>query len=85
MHDDDPTHGSNRRPLLAAASRAAGFRHVDVVQLIVGGSALVAQATGVLHRYPQTVRISLATADRLVAAGAPVRIQRAGAHAGAGS
>jgi hypothetical protein len=71
--------------LLAAASRAAGFRHVDVVQLIVGGNALVAQATGVLHRYPQTVRISLATADRLVAAGAPVRIQRARTNAGASS
>jgi hypothetical protein len=82
---EDPTPRSTRHPLLAAASRAAGFRHVDVVQLIVGGNALVAQATGVLHRYPQTVRISLATADRLVAAGAPVQIQRARADAGSSS
>jgi len=48
---------------------AAGFKRVEAVHLGAG----TATATGVLHRYPRTVRISLHTAARLIAAGVPVR------------
>ena len=61
-------------PDLAAVARAAGFRSVERVWLIVDEGSTVARVTGVLHRYTRTVPISLATARRLVSAGAPVRL-----------
>jgi hypothetical protein len=63
-------------PGLAAVARAAGFRSVERVRLTVGQGATLAEVTGVVHRYPRTVPISLTTAGRLVAAGAPVQIDR---------
>ena len=63
---------------LAAVARAAGFRTVERVQLTVDDRSTVAHVTGVLHRYPRTVPVSLVTASRLVTAGAPVRIDSAG-------
>lgn len=56
------------------AAAALGFRRVERVRLIVGPTRTVAEATGVVHRYPRTVRIPLDAARRLVAAGAPLRI-----------
>ena len=61
-------------PSLAAVARAAGFRSVELVRLHLNDRATVAEVTGVLHRYPRTVPISLTTAARLVAAGAPVHV-----------
>jgi hypothetical protein len=53
-----------------------GLRRVELVRLSGRRGAVVAHAVGVLHRYPRTVRISLATAARLIAAGTPVRDDR---------
>lgn len=66
---------------LQAAVRAAGFRSVQQVRVLTTGGRPVAEATGVLHRYPQTVRVSLATANRLARAGAPLWIDGAPAEA----
>jgi hypothetical protein len=65
-------------PSLAAVARAAGFRSVEVVRLVVTERTAAAAVTGVLHRYPRTVPISLTTATRLLAAGAPVQIEHPG-------
>lgn len=60
---------------LRAEARRAGFRRVELVSCITDGARAAAEVTGVLHRYPRTVPVSLATAARLAAAGAPVQIQ----------
>ncbi|MET0727587.1 MAG: hypothetical protein ABWZ76_04735 [Acidimicrobiales bacterium] len=62
------------RRSLQHPARDAGFRSVELVRVARGPGRTVAEVTGVLHRYPQTVRVSLATATRLVAAGAPLRL-----------
>jgi len=59
---------------LARAARAAGFRRVERVRILGTGTRARAEVTGVLHRYPQTVPVSMATATRLVAAGAPLEV-----------
>jgi hypothetical protein len=64
------------RRSLQEACCAAGFRRVELVTLIVRGTDVTARATGVLHRYPRTVPISLTTAGELVAAGAPLSLER---------
>jgi hypothetical protein len=66
--------------------RALGFQRVEHVCLVVGTEPPVALVTGVLHRYPRTVRVSLATANRLVVSGVPLRIEHCGdvSLAGAG-
>jgi len=61
-------------PGLDAATRAAGFQRIEVVRVVVDGRTTSATVTGVLHRYPRTVPVSLATARRLASAGAPVRV-----------
>lgn len=76
MHDTQQT--SAAQPTLADAARAAGFRRIELVRLTVRGGRTTAQATGVVHRYPHTVAISLVTAQRLIAAGAPLRIDHHG-------
>lgn len=63
---------------LARAARAAGFSRIECVRIVRTGGASRAEVTGVLHRYPQTVPVSLATATRLAAAGAPLRIEQRG-------
>ena len=65
---------SNPAPSLSVAAGAAGFQSVEVVRVVVDGTTAAATVTGVLHRYPRTVPVSLATARRLVTAGAPVRV-----------
>jgi hypothetical protein len=66
---------------LTAACRSAGFKRVELVRLVVEGSGIAAEATGVLNRYPRTVPISLSTADSLIAAGVPMRMEhRQGAN-----
>jgi len=52
-----------------------GFRRIDLVRIVVDGECTTAEVTGVVHRYPRTKRISLATAARLVAAGAPMSLE----------
>ena len=64
--------GSGTR--LAAVAAASGFRRVDRVRIVVLPDGERAEVCGVLHRYPQTVGVSLATANRLIAAGALVEI-----------
>jgi hypothetical protein len=61
---------------LGEACASTGFRRVELVRVVVCGTSVEANATGVLHRYPRTVQISLAAATRLAAAGAPLAIER---------
>jgi hypothetical protein len=63
-------------PTLADVASAAGFKTVYAVRLVQRGGRTRAEATGILHRYPQTVPVSLLTAGRLVAAGAPLDVAR---------
>lgn len=67
---------SGQTPRLAGAAASAGFRTVDLVTLSTDGHHTVARASGVLHRYPRTVEISMSAAHTLVAAGAPLRVVR---------
>ncbi len=59
---------------LATVASQLGFRRVQCVHLVKRDDRVQAEVTGVIHRYPRTVRVSLAAANRLVAAGAPVRV-----------
>lgn len=59
---------------LADVAASAGFRRIDHVRLILGRGPTVAEATGIVHRYPCTVPVSLATAGRLISAGAHMRV-----------
>jgi hypothetical protein len=60
----------------AGATRITGFRRVHGVHLRVVSGRVSARATGVLHRYPHTVPISLATARRLIASGVPLHVDQ---------
>lgn len=60
------------------AGTGFGFRRVHQVTIAFDGPAPVATVTGVLHRYPQVLRVPLRVASSLVAAGAPLRITRTG-------
>lgn len=73
MHDARHAR-TTERPTLGEAAAAAGFRRVDLVRLTLRGDRTFAEATGVMHRCPHTVPISLATAGRLLAAGARLRV-----------
>lgn len=59
---------------LAAVARALGFRSVELVTVTSGVGGTTAEVTGVLHRCPRTVPVSLAAATRLVGAGAPLQL-----------
>ena len=72
LHTTQPA--ATTRPSLGQVAHSIGFRHVQLVRVTVGPTRTTASATGVLHRYPLTVAISLATAGMLVAAGVPVRV-----------
>ena len=58
-----------------AASRY-GFRRVDLVHIRVENGTSVATVTGVAHRYARPVRVPLSVAAHLVAAGAPLTVER---------
>ncbi len=58
-----------------ASVSALGFRRVDFVRLIVDEDGTTAEATGVTHRLPRTIRIPLHTASALIDAGVPSRVE----------
>jgi hypothetical protein len=53
-----------------------GFRRIEQVHVTVHDGHAVATVTGIAHRYPRTLRVPIATAARLVAAGVPVRVDQ---------
>lgn len=57
----------------AALAAALGFRRIEAVRIVTGPDGPVAEAIGVVHRYPRSVRIPLSAATRLAAAGTPLR------------
>jgi hypothetical protein len=61
----------------AAVAARYGFRRVEGVHIRIGRGGAVATVTGIAHRYPRSVRVPLAVADCLVAAGTPVTVERA--------
>jgi len=52
-----------------------GFRRVDFVRLIVDEDGTTAEVTGVTHRLPRTIRVPLRTANALIEAGVPSRVE----------
>lgn len=54
---------------------ALGFRRVEYVRLIVDEDGTTAEVTGVTHRLPRTIQIPLHTANSLIDAGVPSRIE----------
>lgn len=54
---------------------ALGFRRIEFVRLIVDDECATAEVTGVAHRLPRTIPISLRTAHALIEAGVPSRIE----------
>jgi hypothetical protein len=54
---------------------ALGFRRVDFVRLIVDEQGTTAEVTGVTHRLPRTIRVPLRTAQALIDAGVPRRVE----------
>jgi hypothetical protein len=62
---------STRRPPVSAL----GFRRVDFVRVIVDHDGTTAEVTGVTHRLPRTIRVPLHTANALIDAGVPSRVQ----------
>ena len=54
---------------------ALGFRRVDFVRLIVDEDGTTAEVTGVTHRLPRTIRVPLRTANALIEAGVPSRVE----------
>jgi len=68
-------HARSAAPLLSSAAHAHGFRTVEQVRVRTIDGRTTAEVTGILHRYPQTVPVSLATATDLVGAGAPLSVE----------
>jgi hypothetical protein len=66
----DVVHHTTHRPV-----SALGFRRVDYVSLIIDESGTTAEVTGVTHRLPRTIRVPLHTANELIGAGVPRRIE----------
>ena len=54
---------------------ALGFRRIEFVRLIVDKDGTTAAVTGVTHRLPRTIRIPLRTANALIEAGVPSRVE----------
>jgi hypothetical protein len=63
----------------AATGRGTyGFRRVDRVHIYVDRAGHAsADVTGVLHRYPRTLRVPLVVANQLVLDGAPLDLELA--------
>ena len=68
------TQASGNAATLTALADALGFRRLDGIHLRIDGARTTAEVTGVAHRLPTTMRVSLRTANRLIAAGAPVHL-----------
>ena len=75
-------------PTIETLAASLGLRPVDRLRVMLGDGPVVAEVTGLARRHRRTVRVSLACAARLAAAGAPLRIEhrrdRAAAAAAAG-
>ena len=77
-----PNGRSSRRQTRAARAGASdvaaryGFHRVEHVHILVGNGFAEATVTGICHRYPRAVRVPLRVAARLVAAGAPLTVER---------
>jgi hypothetical protein len=54
-----------------------GFRRVEHVHIRINNGDSSATVLAIAHRYPRSIRVPLAVAMRLVAAGAPATIERA--------
>ena len=59
-----------------------GFRRVEHVHIRLDNGHSVATVTGVVRRYPRTVRVPFGVAARLVAAGAPLTVESTDPHRG---
>ena len=54
---------------------ALGFRRIEFVRLLVDEDGTTAEVTGITHRLPRTIRVSLHTAIALIDAGVPKRVE----------
>ena len=54
---------------------ALGFRRVEFVRLMVDEDGTTAEVTGITHRLPRTIRVPLHTANALIDAGVPKRVE----------
>jgi hypothetical protein len=54
---------------------ALGFRRVEYVRFLVDDEGTTAEVTGVTHRLPHTIRVPLSTANALIEAGVPRRVE----------
>ncbi len=70
----DSATAANRSRLAAAL----GLRRVESVRVVVGPRRTRATDTGVAHRRSHTSAISVATAQRLAAAGVPLTLTHEG-------
>jgi len=62
---------------MAVAERETfGFRRIERVRVVLEGGHATAEVTGIVHRYPRTVRVPLRVATQLVLDGAPLTIER---------
>ena len=57
------------------SASALGFRRIEFVCLIVDEDGTTAEVTGVTHRLPRTIRVPLHTANALIEAGIPSRVE----------
>jgi len=74
--DHTPSANPERTNLRTSVNDAAlGFRRVEFVRVVVGEGRPYGEVSGVAHRYPRTVRVSVATAHRLAEAGVPSWIE----------
>lgn len=62
-----PNGGAGRTTLRAAL----GFRRIEHVRIEVRPGATIVEVTGVVKRYPRTVRVPLHLATALIAEGVP--------------
>jgi hypothetical protein len=67
MVDEQPNPALRSPPWL-------GFRRIEFVDVIVDERGARASVTGITHRLPHTIRVSLRTARELIEAGVPSRI-----------
>ena len=67
MVDEQPNPARRPLPWL-------GFRRIEFVDVMVDERGARASVTGVTHRLPHTIRVSLRTARQLIEAGVPSRI-----------
>jgi len=84
MQYTPPAHPQTTTTGSPGVDAVLGFRRVEFVRVVVGEGRPYGEVSGVAHRYPRTIRVSVATANRLAEAGVPTWIEdRRGDH-GAG-